>query len=363
MKKLTSRLVSAAAGSLLAGLVMSVAYASSTSPAAVPPDLTDGASLDRLAGEGLLIDVAMAGKRLVAVGAFGHILLSDDNGANWRQTTSVPSRVTLTSVSFADEKTGFAVGHDTTILKTVDGGETWTQVYGGDDSENVLLSVVAADAQTVFAVGTFNLVLESKDGGQTWSERQLVTEETAVAALLSCKEPKPQDAEEGDLKTEEDIPPTDLHLQSAFMGPDGSIFIAAEKGSIYRSLDRGATWDMKVTCYAGSFWGGAALRDGSIVVAGMRGNVWVSRDLGANWAQVESNSPESLSGVTQLSDGTIMIVGLGGAVVYSTDNGASFKAYNRPDRKGLAAVEQGPDGKVVIVGEPGIVFELAKPAS
>ena len=44
--------------------------------------------------ESLLLDVAHAGARLVAVGDRGHILYSDDNGASWAQA-KVPTRCFL----------------------------------------------------------------------------------------------------------------------------------------------------------------------------------------------------------------------------------------------------------------------------
>ena len=43
------------------------------------------------AQQGLLLDVVLAGNRLVAVGDRGHILFSDDNGVSWTQA-KVPSR-------------------------------------------------------------------------------------------------------------------------------------------------------------------------------------------------------------------------------------------------------------------------------
>ena len=50
----------------------------------------------------LLLDVASAGSRLVAVGQRGHIIYSDDQGKTWVQA-KVPSRVLLTAVFFADD--------------------------------------------------------------------------------------------------------------------------------------------------------------------------------------------------------------------------------------------------------------------
>ena len=51
------------------------------------------------ATHGLLLGLAHAGTRIVAVGANGTILLSDDQGATWRLTKS-PTDELLTSVVF-----------------------------------------------------------------------------------------------------------------------------------------------------------------------------------------------------------------------------------------------------------------------
>ena len=48
-----------------------------------------------LATASLLVDVARAGERLVAVGERGHVVLSDDGGETWRQSGSVPVQTTV----------------------------------------------------------------------------------------------------------------------------------------------------------------------------------------------------------------------------------------------------------------------------
>src|SRR5450830_1044344 len=59
------------------------------------------------AAKGLMIDVAHAGSRLVAVGDRGHILYSDDQGSTWTQA-KVPTRQLLTAVFFVDDQQGWA---------------------------------------------------------------------------------------------------------------------------------------------------------------------------------------------------------------------------------------------------------------
>lgn len=351
--------------------------------------------------DGLLLAATRAGKRLVAVGEYGHVALSDDEGKTWRQAKTVPTQSTLTSVVFTDEKTGWAAGHDKTILTTADGGETWTVQYtreisaaagipleargrpeepapsgdpagatdgstpaegtGAIEGEAPADDVAAVDdtaastSQDGFvegdvtgsdvepdipflgliftspthglAVGGFNYAVETTDGGKTWKPRRLV-------------------------KSASD----DFHLNAAFAGPDGSIFVPSELGQIYRSLDGGTTWDIVQTDYEGSFWGGLALKDGSVLVVGMRGNVWRSRDKGTNWEQLAIDvTPESLASGIQLGDGEIILVGIGGAILRSKDDGATWDtSLSQIDRKGIAAVIQGYDGNLLLLGEVGL---------
>ena len=111
------------------------------------------AEIAPLAATSLLLDLAQAGERIVAVGERGHVLLSDDKGATWRQAKSVPTRVMLTAVYFADAEYGWAVGHDETILNTTDGGETWTRSHFAPEAQQPLLDLWFANRISGIAVG------------------------------------------------------------------------------------------------------------------------------------------------------------------------------------------------------------------
>jgi photosystem II stability/assembly factor-like uncharacterized protein len=291
------------------------------------------ATPSNLAARGLLVGAADLGDRIVAVGQFGHVVLSDDDGATWRQAERVPTQALLTGVYFVDDKTGYAVGHDAAIIKTEDGGETWDLKYNDPEAEMPLFSVMFSDAKNGIAVGAFSTALSTNDGGETWNLKSVI--------------PDPPPPLEG-LEYEP-------HLNSLFRGPSGSLFIAAETGFIFRSTDNGANWEPIKTPYFGSFWGGMTLADESMLLFGMRGNVWRSTDRGTTWAQVDTGSRKSFGGGVQLDDGTIVLAGLNGGVAYSTDNGKSFEVVDRPDRKGYSAVVDGPDGFVLIFGEPGVI--------
>lgn len=278
-----------------------------------------------LAIRSLLLDVDRAGDRLVAVGAWGHVVLSDDDGLTWRQARSVPTRRTLTSVSFPDARHGWAVGHDAVVIHSSDGGETWARQFDAAEEEATLLAVWFEDARHGLAVGSFGLMLETRDGGATWSRRRLG-------------------------KAGEEDP----HLNEVFPGPDGSLFIAAEFGRVYRSLDGGATWERFETGYEGSMWGGIALVGGDLLVYGLRGHAFRSEDLGETWREVDTGTEQSIQDASMLPGGVLALVGLGGLMETSRDEGRSFEVGYVPDRRGIAAVTPGRGTEVLLFGEHGV---------
>ena len=328
-----------------------------------PPNLN--AVKSKLVTEALLLGVTRAGKRLVAVGEYGNILLSDDDGKAWRQAALVPTTVTLTSVHFADAKTGWAVGHDTVVIHTTDGGENWVKQFGGGESDNALLSVYFKSASHGWAVGAFNYTVETTDAGKTWVERKTLMPPSVKAAPAAAA---PVEDVTAPVKPVEGADPfaaaegDENHLNAMFAGPDATtLFVMAEAGAIYRSLDAGTTWEKILTGYVGSFWGGLTAKDGTVYATGMRGNIWRSTDKGKTWGKLDTaGADQSIAGGMQLPDGGFVFVGLGGQVLYSAD-GQKFTLTYRPDRKGLNAIIQDGPGKLLVFGEAGVKQQSLAP--
>lgn len=274
-----------------------------------------------LAPRSLLLDVAAAGNRLVVVGERGHILLSDDSGRTWRQV-KVPTRAMLTGVFFADDKLGWAVGHDGVILRTSDGGESWEVMRWAPEEEAPLLDVWFRDSEHGYAVGAYGLFLATSDGGTTWEERSISDD--------------------------------DSHLNRIAASASGRLYLAAERGMIHRSDDGGESWMMLPSPYDGSFFGALALSGDSVLVFGLRGHMYRSDDAGESWRKLETGTIAMLTDGIVLADGRVLVVGLGGAVLVSADGGRSFELKAQPNRLGIAGVIQAPDGGVVLVGEGGV---------
>jgi photosystem II stability/assembly factor-like uncharacterized protein len=289
-----------------------------------------------LAATSLLLDLAQAGARMVAVGERGHILLSDDQGATWRQAKSVPTRTMLTAVYFADAEYGWAVGHDETILNTLDGGETWTRSHFAPESQQPLLDLWFANRISGIAVGAYGGYFTTNDGGRHWTG-------TKFAAP-----PKPGDPP----LAAGDVPP-DYHL-NRIVGVGNRLYIAAEGGQLYRSDDRGAHWRALPSPYEGSFFGLVPIRGDGLLAFGLRGHLFRSADAGETWHALETHTTAMLTDGIAINDLRVVIAGLAGVLLVSGDAGETFRLTQQDDRRGFSALLPGPAGSIVVTGEGGV---------
>jgi len=315
------------------------AVAQDAQPLAAAPE---PAIMSDLASKTLLLDAVSAGERLVAVGSRGHILYSDDQGESWTQA-EVPARQVLTAVYFVDEQNGWAVGHDSMILHSSDGGQNWALQYrdpaldqpadpdGPGLLERPLMDVWFRDDQTGFAVGAYGLFLHTDDGGATWEDRS-----------------DSIDNEYG------------MHYNAIAPVHNAGLMMVGEMGSLYRSSDYGDTWEtLDTSPYDGTWFGVSGTgKTGQVVVWGLRGNLYRSENFGFTWQPVEfsNKAPQAtLLGGNLSADGKLAIVGAGGVVLTSDDYGKTFEAHTRADRVALATAKRLPDGHLLLVGQHGVV--------
>lgn len=266
--------------------------------------------------------VALAGQRLVAVGARGLIIVSDDEGVSWRQSPG-PVQSDLVAVQFPTATQGWAVGHDGVILHSQDAGKTWQKQFDGRQAKDAfsrhyqakaatgdeasqaalelvernyavgpalpLLDVWFEDARRGYAVGSFGTLLATQDGGRTW-------------------EPWLDRIENEDV----------LNL-NAVRGVGGNVYIAAESGMIYR-LDRGAGRFEAITSgYEGSFFGLAGFGD-TLLAYGLMGAVYRSSDQGTTWTALDTPSQATITaGIALPESRRFVLVNASGELLLGND--------------------------------------------
>ena len=315
-----------AAGGALPIVASAAVTAAAPAASATFRDVIDTpAAPSTLAARGLLIGLARAGQRIVAVGQRGHVLTSDDAGKSWQQAT-VPVSSDLVAVHFPTPQLGWAVGHDGVVLHSADAGRSWTRQFDGrqlgpQGAENPLLDVLFDDAANGIAVGAFGTVLRTSDGGRQW---QLVKD--------GIDNPK------------------GLHLYAVRrVGAD--LYIAGEQGLLLKH--DGSRFAALTTPYPGTLFGVIG-NERAVVAHGLRGNVVRSTDGGRNWAAVPTGLSVGLVASTLDDKGRIVLVSQAGQVLASSDDGASFAPMKTERAQPAAAVIATGTGQLVLAGPRGV---------
>ena len=332
-----------AAGSVLVAALL-------LAPGATRGESPPQAEPARLAARGLLIAIARAGQRLVAVGDRGIIVLSDDQGMSWRQADRVPSQALLTGVCFLDSAHGVAVGHDELILTTGDAGRNWALAHYAPQAQRPLLDVWCGAGTTVIAVGAYSAYFTSADQGASWREVKFLPgampaprarHGTAAADAPAATNASAEAAGGG------------FHLNRIVAGADRHLYIAGEAGHLYASDDEGASWRTLPSPYQGSLFGVLPLRGEVLLAFGLRGHLYRSADAGTSWQPIETGTVAMLTGAAPLGGHDIALVGLSGVVLVSHDDGRSFTLLQQADHAGLSGLASIGGAKLAVVGEGG----------
>jgi photosystem II stability/assembly factor-like uncharacterized protein len=318
-------------------------------PAAPPPE--PSAEHAPLAARSLLIAVAAAGPRLVAVGDRGVIVLSDDRGRTWAQAAEVPTQALLTGVCFLDDAHGVAVGHDEVILVTADAGRSWKRTHYAPEAQRPLLDVWCGGGRRAIAVGAYSAYFVSEDGGESWTARKFTP--APPPARRAPGPPVGAGAGAQGAAAAGTEAAGGYHLNRIVSSGDSRLYIAAESGHLYRSQDGGESWTGLLSPYRGSLFGVLPLSDGALLAFGLRGNLYRSADSGSSWEKIPTGTVALLDGAARFAGNGVAIVGLAGVVLASGDGGRTFRLLQQANRAGLAAAVAVSDDELAAVGEDG----------
>ena len=219
---------------------------------------------------------------------------------------TVPTTQRCNAISFADANTGYissgsGSGSQGRIIKTTDGGSTWTGVYTNTTSS--VTALAATNATTVHAVRLDGAILNTTDGGTTWS--------TPVPNTVS----------------------TSMLGMSFLDSMTG--FVVGSVGVMSKTTDGGNTWAPLASPQADwPFFQMKIISAVEIYAVGDPGFLYKSTDLGATWTPLSilplgGAASDTLVWYSLDKQGSVMTMsGDFGLVVKSTDGGASWASNN-----------------------------------
>lgn len=303
-----------------------------------------------------LLALALAGKRVVAVGLRGLIIVSDDQGRTWTQA-SVPVQSDLTTVSFVSASQGWTAGHDGVILETLDGGLHWskqldlrqareqfplyyqnsttgtaadneqylTQVQNNfqGDSSLPYLGLAFVDDKQGYAVGAFGMIASTVDGGKQW-----------LPAFNRIDNPD------------------QLNLNS-IRRIGGHLYIAAERGVVFRQDSASGQFVPVSTGYPGSYFDIVG-NDRIVLAFGLKGTAYRSLDQGKTWEQVNTQTSSALfSGLFQ-ADGNVLLIDEAGDLLRANAQGQHFERLPQALKQPVASALIAGSDTLVVVGYAGV---------
>lgn len=345
MNRSSSVRTAMASAILCAGAVTSLPLAAEVTD---PTTVLQPAEILPLASKSQLLDITVAGTRVIAVGDRGHVLTSDDKGETWTQQ-NVPARQMLVSVDFADSKNGWAVGHDSLIIRTRDGGESWETQNFDPETGQPLYGVLALSASDAWAVGSFGKFFRTTDGGDTWEAQEVGITEPGV------------------------------HLISMTQLPNGVLVIAGEAGMLAYSTDNGDNWNLGQTAYAGSYFGVLPMGNSGVMLFGLRGTArsvvdvttleemdpwdldafsiqteWTDQELAdIGYSNVEVPAETAVFGGAVTYDGNYVMVGQNGTLYKGTPGKTELVSVPSPTNISLSSVVA-LDDRLIAVGLSGV---------
>ena len=293
----------------------------------------------------------------VTVGYNGRILRSEDGGKSW---TEIPHPVdfSLTQVSFVGE-TGWAVGHQGTILNTRDGGKTWTAQKSGTTKS--IFAISFADQNHGWACGDESTWLWTNNGGETWNVERMEVSQVGLSPETSLAVP-------------------DLIYYSVQFVDQNNGWMVGEYGNIRHTSDGGKTWEAqheslldalaekggnKDVMTMGAFFRVRFFDANHGFVVGAGGAVAATDDGGKKWRWISREGdkqdvpPLHLYNVTRPGkDDRVLATGTNGIIIYSDNNGTDWSPAKAPGGvfTWLNGVAFSPEGKGVLVGGKGVIL-------
>ncbi len=284
-----------------------------------------------------LNDAIILPDKIMAFADGGAVLYSTDGGSSGviSYPDSLNGNRSIYEADFPTSTTGYLCGLSGLIMKTTDGGITWTNLPSPLTTNYWYVDFI--DADTGYVVSSDSKILKTTDGGQSWSMYTLSATNTTIYKVHfvspSTGYVGTGSSTVGRLHKTTDygntwFPVTSYTSTGTVRGLDfideNTGFLSNSSYEIFKTTDGGATWngqDMGTgTFYEVKF--SSALNGAA---AGATGDVYTTTDGGTTWVpgNIGYTSNSNVYGM-DIQGSNILVAGQSGVMAASTNLGQSW---------------------------------------
>jgi photosystem II stability/assembly factor-like uncharacterized protein len=233
------------------------------------------------------------------------IIFSSDLCSQWFWQNPLPQGNSILSISFPSELTGYLGTYGGAIVKTTDGGTSWTPLF---HNINIGFGHLAFYNNNVGIAGSAmaTQIARTTDGGLTW--------------------------------TTQSFSPYDL-IASICILNDSCTYAGSSWGQLYQSSDMGITWILKCSLNPPSIINCWYFITPDTGILTNTGRIYRTTNGGLNWElQYNDSIFYSFSSIAFNDQNTGLVVGGGGNIRRTTNGGTSWDSIYGGTQNGLNAV-------------------------
>lgn len=297
---------------------------------------------------------------IIVTGSSGDVLRTTSGGLSWKWEKPFPESYSLHGAAFTSPITGTAVGAGGMIVRTDDGGDTWSRLTRGEVAD--LSAVSFTDADHGFAVGKHDAVLRTVDGGKNWVNKNIVTgpgpdglsdvfavdiNTATVVGYWGIW--KTEDAGNTWANKASD------HVSSVSFVGDVGVAVGYQ-GVIVQTLDGGETWGSRPSGTNNALLDVSLASSTTGVAVGEAGIILRTTDGGTTWVSQPRGTDQLLRGVAFVNENTGTAVGYSGTILRTEDAGKTWLSQSSGTEHQLRDVSFFDAQNGIVIGDGGTIL-------
>ncbi len=294
---------------------------------------------------------------------------------HWQQVEKIETFTNtdrLNKIYFINDSVGFVIGgvrfDHSTILRTEDGGNTWSSTNVADAPKE-LFGITQIPAGDIYCIGFDGKLIKSADQGKSWNLRQLWylpykdlaffdNNKGMVVGGVSFNQGYTTNiGTDGSYGQFDSVgyEMNDIEMVNAQTG-----FISAH-GAVLRTDDSGRTW--QITEVVNDNYTAIHAFGNQIWTCGYNGSIYRSSDAGKSWKRMRNGNDLTkpryrLNDISFTDPQTGYAVGEHGLLIYTDDGGNHWMEYDRFTDNALRCVIATGGGGLLVCGDNSSLYRV-----